>query len=490
MDNNYVPNFDELDFSTFLDANAAQLDLDNLDFELFNGNAELNNEFAAIPTDENNELFDGNADLNINSAPLPDTENSLAPLPDTENGVDVPAFDVSAFDASALDTTDAAAAAGQLDSFNEAMFFGNGNEAPVNAESSGAHSEQGALQDFPPQYNDGLQESFNDNANDDSGVFLDDELLQDNVSSVAGNITNNPPATVPSGDSQVPNLNLPFDPKATNVQELAAYGHDFLNGIYSKVNHFLDGYQPHITLDPDPLIDPQRPPPAPIYPAYTHHFDSSEKARTYRKRARYSPKKASDLKRVKDHGRFFWVRRIYNSMIDISKAVDGDSSIHRQRLTDKSRIWNPLELEAAAHHVFDECLAVHERGWNRPIVYHKKVVRGKLADLTEGSIEKRLELICKCLKMTKAAVDDALRGGVTLALLCDNPEARCATKLSNNTGNKKRGERLKKVPPKKDAKSQKKAGESESVETPGVSESVERSATPGESAGATSEVEE
>lgn len=38
-----------------------------------------------------------------------------------------------------------------------------------------------------------------------------------------------------------------------------------------------------------------------------------------------------------------------------------------------------------------------------------------------------------------------MRGGVTLALLCDNPEARGFTKTSNNCGNKVRGKRLRLV---------------------------------------------
>jgi hypothetical protein len=39
-------------------------------------------------------------------------------------------------------------------------------------------------------------------------------------------------------------------------------------------------------------------------------------------------------------------------------------------------------------------------------------------------------------------VDDVVRGGIPMALLCDNPEARLATKLSNNCGNDKRSDRL------------------------------------------------
>src|SRR4051812_16258111 len=120
-------------------------------------------------------------------------------------------------------------------------------------------------------------------------------------------------------------------------------------------------------------------------------------------------------------------------MIDISTISDGDSSIHRQRFT-KALGFEAADLEATAHHIFDAALAVHERGWNRPKVYHKKVVRGKLTDVSEKSLETRLARICLCLQQKKATVDDAVRGGVTLALLCDNPEARGFTKLSNNTG--------------------------------------------------------
>jgi hypothetical protein len=147
-------------------------------------------------------------------------------------------------------------------------------------------------------------------------------------------------------------------------------------------------------------------------------------------------------------------------MIDISDMSDGESSIHRQRFVDDTA-FDALDLEAAAHHVFDSALAVHERGWNRPLVYHKKVVRGKLTDVSEKSLERRLARLCLCLKHKKATVDDALRGGITLALLCDNPEARGFTKTSNNTGNKKRGERLKRA---KGAETQQEPGEGECEE--------------------------
>jgi hypothetical protein len=131
-------------------------------------------------------------------------------------------------------------------------------------------------------------------------------------------------------------------------------------------------------------------------------------------------------------------------MIDITDVADGEHSIHRQRMA-HTVVFDVADLEATAHNVFDAAIAVHVRGWNRSIVYHKKVVRGKLVDVSEKSLERRLGRICLCLRHKKATVDDAVRGGVTLALLCDNPEARGFTKMSNNTGNQKRGERLRRA---------------------------------------------
>jgi hypothetical protein len=140
----------------------------------------------------------------------------------------------------------------------------------------------------------------------------------------------------------------------------------------------------------------------------------------------------------------YWVQELYEAMIDIGEMADGKSSIHRNRFL-KQQAFDPMDLEATAHHVFDAAIAVHERGWSRPTVYHKKVVRGKLTDVSEKSVETRLARICMCFRQNKATVDDAIRGGVTLALLCDNPEARGFTKASNNTGNERRGQRLKMV---------------------------------------------
>jgi hypothetical protein len=213
-----------------------------------------------------------------------------------------------------------------------------------------------------------------------------------------------------------------------------------------------DLYQ--MTLNYQPVYDftGQPEPPnalAPIYAPYAGHFATSAEAKEHRKRIRHTPqqkniKDTADLYTVKLIGRPFWVRRLYNAMIDVSCITDSESSIHRNRFA-VTKAFDEKDIEAAAHKIFDEALAVHERGWNKPIVYYKKVHRGKLQDQCLDSVEKRLALICKCLSESKAAVDDALRGGITLALVCDNPIARGGTKQSNNAGNARRGERLKMV---------------------------------------------
>lgn len=185
--------------------------------------------------------------------------------------------------------------------------------------------------------------------------------------------------------------------------------------------------------------------PPPIYPAYSNYFRSGSEARTHRRSVRVPPKVADDLAKVKRVGRQYWVKRIYEAMIDTSAMVDGPGSIHRKRFT-TTKAFEPQDLEAAAHHIFDAAIAVHERGWNRPKVYHKNVKRGKLADVSAGSVEKRLMRICIKLKQSKAVVDDALRGGLTLHLLCDNPEARGSTKVSNNIGNLIKGLRIQGLP--------------------------------------------
>ncbi|KAF3051665.1 hypothetical protein E8E11_010294 [Didymella keratinophila] len=221
---------------------------------------------------------------------------------------------------------------------------------------------------------------------------------------------------------------------------------------------------------PDPLILANQPPaaidPSSLYaPLTTSCFKTSAAAALHRTRARLAPKsQATDIAKVKAHGRDYWVVRIYNAMINSANITDGGKSVHRVRFT-KKIAFEPLDLEAAAHAVFDEAIAVHERGWNRPRVYHKHTVRGKLVDISGGSVELRLSRICLVLSETKSAVDDAVRGGVTLALLCDNPEARRFTKESNNVGNQKRGERLKATSSKAKSKAKKEeAQDDEEVE--------------------------
>jgi hypothetical protein len=135
------------------------------------------------------------------------------------------------------------------------------------------------------------------------------------------------------------------------------------------------------------------------------------------------------------------VRRLYESMIDVGEIIDKDGSIHTKRFKNEMA-FDPIDLEATAHQVFEQAILVHERGWNRPYIYYKKVVRGKLLDLSATSVESRLSRICELFRLSKAAVDDAVRGGIQLQLVCDNPGARFATKESNNAGNTKRSRSL------------------------------------------------
>ena len=214
---------------------------------------------------------------------------------------------------------------------------------------------------------------------------------------------------------------------------------------------------------------PESPPdPSALYaPLTTSHFRTAAEAKAHRRRARIQPKsQAQDIGRVKNFGRDYWVCRIFNAMIYSRDITDGDSSVHRTRFT-KRAAFDALDLEATAHHVFDEAIAVHERGWNRPQAYHKNTVRGKLVDVSETSLELRLSRICLVLQQTKSAVDDAVRGGVTLALLCDNPEARRFTKASNDAGNAKRSERLKQTATKERAKKVQQVQEEVTVEVEG-----------------------
>ncbi|XP_014561234.1 hypothetical protein COCVIDRAFT_87371 [Bipolaris victoriae FI3] len=201
--------------------------------------------------------------------------------------------------------------------------------------------------------------------------------------------------------------------------------------------------QNYVPFINDDILPPNPNGPRSVYPPFSNRFATGEEAKAWRKRSRGMIKEgAPDLLRVKHFGRDYWVRRIYESMIDVSNIDDGKDSPHRRRIV-KDQAHEPWDLEATAHHIFDRAVAVHEVGWNRSMVYYKEAKRGKLIDLGEKCLEKRLTCICMALQQQKAVVDDAVRGGITLRLLCDNPTARAATKKSNNTGNRKRGMKLK-----------------------------------------------
>jgi hypothetical protein len=224
-----------------------------------------------------------------------------------------------------------------------------------------------------------------------------------------------------------------------------------------------ENYVPQIENE---MPEPKAQAPLSAHPPFQGLFRTKEQAMRHRKRVRVLPKnKATDVDRVKRFGRksphphlnlpppahlrtdkkkspgAYWTRRIYSAIINIDGISDGEHSIHRIRIV-HGEDHEPADLEASAHHVFDSAIAVHERGWRRPTLYHKDVKRGKLYDTCKDSLEQRLERICWHLSTCKAMVDDVVRGGIPMALLCDNPEARLATKLSNNTGNDKRSGRL------------------------------------------------
>ncbi len=240
--------------------------------------------------------------------------------------------------------------------------------------------------------------------------------------------------------------------------------------------HSEENYTPLVIMKehPAPANAPQS-----DYPSYTGHFKTAAEAKTHRKRSRLPANaNAPDIQHVKRFGREFhftrtryrtvqltsisgkyWVHRLYNAMIDISNVGDKVGSIKSKRMATKkddgeTTTFDPMDLEAAAHHVFDLAIAAHEGGWSRPLIYHKPAVRGKQFDLSKRSLEKRLAMICFCLKYNKAMVDDAVRGGISLWLLCDNPVSRWHSKMANNRGN---GEKAKRLKEQKDAKAAKAA---------------------------------
>jgi hypothetical protein len=268
------------------------------------------------------------------------------------------------------------------------------------------------------------------------------------------------PAMATQGESnQLPAhlLRLATNPGGFNLDLLARYPPEDLSEMFNRYDQFKTNsqieqeqtYLPRIPIPekpfekdfPPPPFDPQAQVPTPIYPAFAGHFVDGESAKKWRKRTRVPAKVAIDIARVKKHGRRFWTKRIYEAIIDQSYIRDQGDSIHARRFRDEKG-FDPMDLEATAHHVFDSAIAVHEKGWTHPDIYHKKVQRGKLLDTCGDLIENRLEHVCALLRTCKATVDDAIRGGVTLSLLTDNPQARSATKSSNNKGNKERGKRL------------------------------------------------
>ncbi|KAF2786424.1 hypothetical protein K505DRAFT_259956, partial [Melanomma pulvis-pyrius CBS 109.77] len=179
----------------------------------------------------------------------------------------------------------------------------------------------------------------------------------------------------------------------------------------------------------------------PIYPAFRGKFRSGEEAKAHRKKERGELKRDPNVAWVRKHGREFWVQRIYDAMIANSDLADGLKSTHYDRFVVK-KAFDPDDLEATAHHIFDKACAVHERGWSRYQIYHKEAVRGSLVDISKNCVETRLQRICKLLRRNKSLCNDALQGGLTLAQLVDNPYLRAGSKGQNNKGNAVRGKRL------------------------------------------------
>ena len=85
---------------------------------------------------------------------------------------------------------------------------------------------------------------------------------------------------------------------------------------------------------------------------------------------------------------------VYAAMIDTSRMQDSSKSIHVTRFTERAKaVWHQHDLEAAAWNVVEQCLKVHEQGWNRAETYHMDVKRGSKADVGPY-LEARLEVVC------------------------------------------------------------------------------------------------
>lgn len=84
---------------------------------------------------------------------------------------------------------------------------------------------------------------------------------------------------------------------------------------------------------------------------------------------------------------------------------------------------------------FDKCLSIHEKGWTKPSVYKVEAKRGDKKDVFKNRVEGRLFEVVETLRVSKAACNDALQGGITLLRLCYNPKQLRCSKDANKVGN-------------------------------------------------------
>ena len=206
-----------------------------------------------------------------------------------------------------------------------------------------------------------------------------------------------------------------------------------------------------LTKDGDPLVPEPDVPGSPIlqspplpgvinpqnlspYGEYPCMIKTREEARKHRRRSRIDLKKYKDpnLNGVKEQ-RDQWVCKIYNAMINLESVQDNSSSTHFKRF--KEAKFDQLDLEATAHAVFDKCLSIHEKGWTKPSVYKVEAKRGDKKDVFKNRVEGRLFEVVETLRVSKAACNDALQGGITLLRLCYNPKQLRCSKDANKVGN-------------------------------------------------------
>lgn len=180
------------------------------------------------------------------------------------------------------------------------------------------------------------------------------------------------------------------------------------------------------------------------YRPYRYMFKSAAEARAHRTKVRHPAKIAKDIERVEQYGRYYWTRRIYESMINVDLIFDNKTSVIATNFS-KLHHFNEEDIEATAHHIFDECISVHRKGWVGYDYNYHKCLRGKSKDVFHDSIEGRLERICGILKHSKAIANDCIIGGNDLLMqTVYNPIHRASTKTANNKGNMDRAYRLRK----------------------------------------------